>query len=189
MISALFARAAPWLVAGLLAVIGVQWVGLNRAETRMAQAREAWADERTDAADRALQQLEYEIAAHNRTSNELEVNHAQAETLRASVAANTASAAVAADAVQRSAGRLRDALETHRLGIAAALEAAGAAGQCQAATEAADLLRGMLGRYRAEAAGLAGAGRAIGADADAQHAAASECAGWGDAVIRGSAAP
>ena len=57
-LSALFARAAPWLVAGLLAVIGIQWVAINRAETRMAQAREGWADERSSALKASLRQAE-----------------------------------------------------------------------------------------------------------------------------------
>lgn len=145
--------------------------------------------ERSRAAEIARAALAAEITTHNALQATLEADHARHDTERAALRAQAASATVALAAADRSAGRLRDASETNRLATAAALEAAGATGQCSAATEAADLLRWLLARYRAKNQELADAGRAVSLDADNQHGAASECAGWADAVIMDSGSP
>jgi hypothetical protein len=177
------------LAAGAIAASGGYWVGSTLVQSKLDRERASWAHERTKAAEIHAQALDAEIRAHNATRTELDAIHANAEADRAISQAQAASAAAVADAAQRSAGRLRDALETHRLVTSAALDAAGATGQCQAATEAAAVLRGLLGRLDAAAGGLADAARASSADADTQHAAASECARIGDAMIRASAGP
>lgn len=172
------------LVSGAIAASGGYWIGSTLVQSTLDRDRAAWAHERTAAADRSRLAMEAEINAHNVTRNELDAVHANAQAERAISQAQAASAAAVAAAAQRSAGRLRDAIETNRLVTSAALDAAGTSRQCSAATEAADLLRGLFVRLDSAAGGLADAARASSADADTQHAAASECARISDALIR-----
>lgn len=169
------------LLAGALFLAGVGY-GRSRAEARFAVERTAWANERTKAAERSSAALAAEIAAHNRTANELEALHDSALAARAVAERQIVAADAAASAAVRSASRMRDALATSRLATDAALAAAGAAGQCSACTASLGVRDQLLERFDAAAGRLADAARASSADADRQFGAASECARWADAV-------
>ena len=150
--------------------------------------RTAWANERTKAADAHAKALDAEIQAHNAIRNELDANHANNETVRALLRADAASAVAARDAADRAGRRLLDAAATNRRATRAAVEAAGPPGLCKAALEAIDMRDQLLGRIEAATGRLRSAATGIGEYADAAASAASECAGWADAVIRNSAA-
>jgi len=182
-----------WLGLGLaIAIAAGLWyvrsagfaAGAASAQATLERERAAWANERTKAAERAAAALASEIAAHNRTANELEALHDSALAARAVAERQIAAADAAASAAVRSAGRMRDAIATNRLATDAALAAAGAAGVCTACTTALSVRDQLLERLDAAAGRLADFARASSADADRQFGAASECARWADAVSR-----
>jgi len=180
-----------WLGLGLaIAIAAGLWyvrsagyaAGAASAQATLERERTAWANERTKAAERSSAALAAEIAAHNRTANELEALHDSALAARAVAERQIAAADAAASAAVRSAGRLRDALATNRLATDAALAAAGVTGLCAPATAAVAVRDQLLERFDAAAGRLAEFARASSADADRQFSAARECAGWADAV-------
>lgn len=158
--------------------------GAASAQATLERERAAWANERDKASQRSAAAMAAEIAAHNRTANELEAMHDSALAARAVAERQIAAADAAASAAVRSAGRMRDAIATNRLATDAALAAAGATGQCAPATEASRVLAELLGRSDAITGRLADFARASSADADRQFGAASECARWADTVSR-----
>ena len=164
------------ILAVLLGIIAMLWVGNARIKTTLANERAAWAEERTKAAQKHAQAMQEEIEKHNSTLKQLEDAHAEANTLRQRFEDHAKTASVALAAANTSASRLRDAIETHRLATRAALESAGATGQCQASEAAADLLRQLFSRCDSIAGRIGEAARGISEFADRQTAAVSECA-------------
>lgn len=182
-----------WLGLGLaIAIAAGLWyvrsagyaAGAASAQATLERERREWANERTRAAERAAQALAAEIAAHNRTANELEALHDSALAARADAERQIAAADAAASAAVRSASRLRDSLATASLATRAALASAGATGLCTPATDAIRVRDGLLDEYRASAQRLGDLGLASATFARRQTGAASECAGWADAVSR-----
>jgi len=188
-----------WMGLGLAIAIAVGlWyvrsagyaAGAASAQATLERERAAWANERDKASQRSAAAMAAEIAAHNRTANELEALHDSALAARAVAERQIAAADAAASAAVRSASRLRDALATNRLATDAALAAAGATGQCAACTAALTVRDELLGRFDVAAGRLADAARSVSEFADRQTAAASECARWADAVrARGDGRP
>lgn len=158
--------------------------GAASAQATLERERAAWANERTKAVERQAQAMAAEIAAHNRTLNELEALHDSALAARAVAERQIAAADAAAAAAVRSASRLRDSLATASLATRAALASAGATGLCTPATDAIRVRDGLLDEYRASAQRLGDLGLASATFARRQTGAASECAGWADAVSR-----
>lgn len=131
-----------------------------------------------------------EIADHNQKVSALESNHAQTKRLRDAFAVDASVAESAASASAFESRRLRDAIATSDLATRREVDAAGAAGKCDAAIAASDLRGRMLERLDAATGELEDAARGIGRHADEAWAAASECAGaYSIARSRAASAP
>lgn len=167
-----------------LALAGWCYVLKERAESDAADEKAQWAEEKSHIEREYSEAMSKQIEAHNQTAKKLEVISAESQKSRALVAEYAASAVAAGSNAARAERRLRDSNETNRIATAAAIEAAGATTVCAPATKAADLLRGMLVEYREIAGRIGEAGRQVGADADAQFLAATECAQRYDAVTK-----
>ena len=175
---------AYFVAAGAIALAGVCYVGMNRAENKAAEAKAQWAEEKSLIEREYSEAMRKQIETQNKTMKELETINAESQKSRALAAEYAASAVVAGSNAARAERRLRDSNETNRIATAAAIEAAGATAICSPATEAADLLRGMLIEYRGIAGRIGEAGRQISADADSQFIAASECARRYEAITK-----
>lgn len=182
---------SPWLLLGAALVVAGAYVwgrhdGAAPAQAKLERERTAWANERTKAAERAAAALASEIAAHNRTANELEALHDSALAARAIAERQIAAADAAASAAVRSASRLRDALATNRLATDAARGNSASDGRCQAAVQAADLLRVMLGRTDELAGRIGDAALATSRFADESWLAGKACESAYETVKRNS---
>lgn len=135
---------AYFVAAGAIALAGVCYVGMNRAENKAAQAKAQWAEEKSLIEREYSEAMRKQIETQNKTMKELETIHAESQKSRALAAEYAASAVVAGSNAARAERRLRDSAATAALAASAAANQAGATPECQAAAETSRVLNGVL---------------------------------------------
>lgn len=166
---------AYFVAAGAIALAGVCYVGMNRAENKAAEAKAQWAEEKSLIEREYSEAMARQIEAQNKTMKELETIHAESQKSRALAAEYAASAVVAGSNAARAERRLRDSAATAALAASAAANQAGASGKCDAVADTANLLAGVLQRIDSAASEIGEAAIGISGFADKALGQRNEC--------------
>lgn len=166
---------AYFVAAGAIALAGVCYVGMNRAENKAAEAKAQWAEEKSLIEREYSEAMQKQIEAQNKTMKELEKINAESLESRLLASRHAMAAAVAASAASRAERRLRDASATAALSAAAAASQAGASGKCDEIAATANLLAGVLQRIDGAATEIGEAAVGISGFADKAVTQLNEC--------------
>lgn len=166
---------AYFVAAGAIALAGVCYVGMNRAENKAAEAKAQWAEEKSLIEREYSEAMRKQIETQNKTMKELETINAESQKSRALAAEYAASAVVAGSNAARAERRLRDSAATAALAASAAASQAGVAGKCDAVAATANLLAGVLERIDSAATEIGEAAVGISGFADKALGQRNEC--------------
>lgn len=166
---------AYFVAAGAIALAGVCYVGMNRAENKAAEAKAQWAEEKSLIEREYSEAMAKQIETQNKTMKELEKISEESHKQRALAAEYAASAVVAGSNAARAERRLRDAAATAALAASAAANQAGVAGKCDAVADTANLLAGVLQRIDGVASEIGEAAVGISGFADKALGQRNEC--------------
>ena len=166
---------AYFVAAAAIALAGVCYVGMNRAENKAAQAKAQWAEEKSLIEREYSEAMARQIEAQNKTMKELETIHAESQKSRALAAEYAASAVVAGSNAARAERRLRDSAATAALAASAAANQAGASPECKAAAETSRLLNSVLQDLDSLTGRISSFANTVSRFADESYIAATTC--------------
>lgn len=166
---------AYFVAAGAIALAGVCYVGMNRAENKAAEAKAQWAEEKSLIEREYSEAMRKQIETQNKTMKELETINAESQKSRALAAEYAASAVVAGSNAARAERRLRDASATAALAASAAANQAGASAECKTAAETSRVLNGVLQDLDSLTGRISSFANTVSRFADESYGAATAC--------------
>lgn len=166
---------AYFVAVGALAIAGVCYVGMNRAENKAAEAKAQWAEEKSLIEREYSEAMQKQIEVQNKTMKELETISAESHKSRALAAEYAASASIAGSNAARAERRLRDASATAALAASAAANQAGTSAECKAAAETSRVLNSVLQDLDSLTGRISSFANTVSRFADESYIAATTC--------------